>query len=145
MSIPSPEPGLVIHYDYLWAYEARRGLEYGRYARPCLIIAVTSHKDGPSKVLVVPITHREPDSDTEAAEVHPATRARLGLDGERCWIILDEINAFDWPGPDLRQNKHGDFSYGVVPPALFEAAKQGLLQSARAGQLTQIPRSEVKA
>lgn len=145
MSVPSPESGLVIHYDYLWAYEAQRGLEYGRYARPCLIIAVMPQKDGPSTVLVAPITHCEPDPDTAAVELHAATRARLGLDGEPCWIILDEINAFDWPGPDLRQNKQGDFSYGMVPPAVLEAAKQGLLQSARAENLTKIPRSEVKA
>lgn len=145
MSLPSPEPGLVIHHEYLWAREAVRGREHGRYARPCLIVAVTSQKAGGPKVLIAPITHSEPDDDTEAVEIHTATRTRLGLDGQRSWLILDEVNEFEWPGPDLQHNKHGDFHYGLVPPAVFEAAKRGLLESARAGNLTRIPRSEVKA
>jgi hypothetical protein len=29
-------------------------------------------------------------------------RAHLGLDAERCWIMVTEINRFIWPGPDLR-------------------------------------------
>lgn len=144
MSVPSPEAGLVIQYDYLWAYEAKRGHEYGRYPRPCLIIAVLP--DGASKkVLVAPITHSAPDAETEAVEIPAATRARLGLDGNRSWVILDEINEFEWPGPDLRKNKLGNFEYGFIPPTLFAAAKEGLKRSAQAKNLTKIPRSEVKA
>jgi hypothetical protein len=29
-------------------------------------------------------------------------KRHLGLDGERSWIVLDEINDFIWPGHDLR-------------------------------------------
>jgi hypothetical protein len=145
VSLPSPEPGLVVHFEYLWAREAVRGREHGRYARPCLIVACTPKEQGGPKVLIVPITHSEPDEDTEAIEIPVATRQRLGLDGDRSWLILDEVNEFDWPGPDLQHNKEGEFHYGLIPPVLFDAATAGLLASARAGSLTKIPRREVKA
>lgn len=145
MSLPSPEPGLVVHFEYLWAQEAVRGREHGRYARPCLIVACRPQEPGGPKVLIAPITHSEPDGDTEALEVPAATRQRLGLDGDRSWLILDEVNEFDWPGPDLQHNKAGEFGYGLVPPKLLEAATACLIASARAGSLTKIPRSEVKA
>ena len=37
MAIPTPEPGLVISYAYLWDHEAQRGQEEGRKDRPCVI------------------------------------------------------------------------------------------------------------
>ena len=33
MPIPTPEPGLVISYAYLWDHEAQSGLEEGRKDR----------------------------------------------------------------------------------------------------------------
>jgi len=44
MPIPTPEPGLVISYAYVWEDEARRGQQEGRKNRPCVIaLAVQRH------------------------------------------------------------------------------------------------------
>jgi hypothetical protein len=29
-------------------------------------------------------------------------KARLGLDGAKSWVVIDDANLFHWPGPDLR-------------------------------------------
>lgn len=47
MSLPAPEPGLVIPYAYLWRHEHGKGQEKGREVRPSVIVlAVQSPKDG---------------------------------------------------------------------------------------------------
>jgi hypothetical protein len=38
VSLPTPEPGLVIPYAYLWRHEYNRGLEEGRKTRPSVIV-----------------------------------------------------------------------------------------------------------
>lgn len=38
MSLPAPQPGLVICYSFLWSHEHRRGQEEGRKDRPCVIV-----------------------------------------------------------------------------------------------------------
>ncbi len=43
MPLPRPEPGLVIHYEYLWRHESARGEERGAKRRPCaIVVAVTT-------------------------------------------------------------------------------------------------------
>jgi hypothetical protein len=34
MAIRDPEPGLVVHFNYLWSSEFDRGREEARYPRP---------------------------------------------------------------------------------------------------------------
>jgi hypothetical protein len=64
------------------------------------------------------------------------------LDSGRHWLRLDELNRFAWPGFDLRPipGRPGEYSYGMLPPDLFQRLREGILarQKARAGQV--IPR-----
>jgi hypothetical protein len=54
MPIPTPEPGLVISYAYLWDHEAQSGQEEGRKDRPCVIaIAVERQPDRETLVTVL--------------------------------------------------------------------------------------------
>ena len=122
MPLPRPVPGLVIRYSYLWLEEHRRGREEGVKDRPCAIILATRSDDGDESVTVLPITHSQPNDPALALEVPPATKQRLGLDGERSWIVLSEANRFVWPGPDLRPAIAGDsnsIAYGLLPEKLF--------------------------
>lgn len=69
MPIPTPEPGLVISYAYVWGYEAKAGQEEGRKDRPCVIaLAVERQQDGETLVTVLPVTHRPPDDPASAIE-----------------------------------------------------------------------------
>lgn len=102
MSWPTPRVGHIIRYAYLWRNEADAGLEEGLKDRPAVIV-IAQHREGDEiRVVVAPVTHTQPDDLSVAIEVPPKTRNRLGLDGDRQWIVLNDLNAFLWPGPDLR-------------------------------------------
>lgn len=100
--IPGDPPiaGTVIRYNYLWAYQKAAGREAGDKDRPVALIVAKRAEDG--ACVVLPITHREPEGDAFGYELPENTRRRLGLDSERSWVILNEINHFVWPGPNLR-------------------------------------------
>ena len=99
MALPTPVPGLVIRYAYLWRAEHLRGLEEGLKDRPCAVVLVVEDEDGRPTVTVVPVTHSPPYNASDAIEIPPATKRRLGLDDDRSWIVVSEANVFGWPGP----------------------------------------------
>ena len=135
MSLPVPRAGLVIRYVYLWSHEAGKGATEGRKDRPAAIVVATRKEaNGEVRVIVAPITH-EPPSDPDASIEIPAGVSRdLGLDGERQWIRLDELNRFSWPGFDLRPipGRPGVFDYGLLPEELYRRMKQGILKRQQA-------------
>lgn len=144
MSLPAPHPGLVIRYAYLWKREYEAGRDEGSKDRPCAIIMAVTDDEGESQVLVLPITHTPPYNDADAVEIPQATQQRLGLDGERSWIVITEVNEFVWPGPDLRPVPGGDGSivYGVLPPRLFNAVRERFLARAQQPGSARVPRTE---
>ncbi len=83
MSLPSPHPGLVIRYAYLWKREHEAGRDEGSKDRPCAIVVAVTDDDEALQVLVLPITHSPPFHASDAVEIPRATKQRLGLDGER--------------------------------------------------------------
>ena len=91
------QKGHVIRYSYLWNREAKQGQEEGRKDRPCAV--VLAHENG--RIAVAPITHTPP-TEHSAVELSQQSKARLGLDGDRSWIITNEVNHFQYPGHDLR-------------------------------------------
>ena len=123
MAIPTPEPGLVISYAYLWDREARDGQEEGRKDRPCVIaLAVQRRQDGETWVTVLPVTHSRPKDATSAVEIPTAIKRHLGLDDARSWIVVSEGDHFVWPGYDLRKARNGDgYDYGFLPPRFFQS------------------------
>lgn len=123
MTFPTPAPGLVIRYSYLWRGEHLRGQEEGVKDRPCAVLLAITDDEGEQKVIVLPVTHIPPNDPAHGVEIPAATKRRLGLDDERSWIIVSEGNRFAWPGPDLRPTKSGDptsVALGLLPKALFE-------------------------
>jgi hypothetical protein len=124
MAIPAPQLGLVLSYGYVWHHEHRAGQEEGIKNRPCVIVLSIQHPADGSAVLVrvAPVTHSPPDNPAAAFELPPAVKRHLGLDEERSWVILDEVNEFTWPGFDLRPVPRAPerFAYGFLPPRLFD-------------------------
>ena len=127
---PTPIPGLVIRYAYLWKREADQGQIEGQKHRPCVVVLCVEEVDGERVVTVAPITHSPPTDLSQAIELTPATRRRLGLDAEKNWIVATEVNSFSWPGPDLAVTSTGQYAYGELPAVVFEALKQKLLTAA---------------
>lgn len=129
MNFPAPRPGLVIRYSFLWSHEAASGATEGRKDRPCaIVVAVPKAEGGETRVVVVPVTHTEPRDPTRSVLLPAAVKASIGLDAKPSWVCLDEINAFAWPGYDVRTVPGTDrVDYGALPQALFERIRQGVL------------------
>jgi hypothetical protein len=131
VSFPEPYAGLVIRYSYLWKWEFDAGREEGMKDRPCAIVMTVVDEDGDKEVLVLPITHSPPAGSADAIEIPTTTKSRLGLDGERSWIVITEANEFVWPGPDLRPVPGRDAStiaYGPLPPRFFAHVRDTFLE-----------------
>ncbi len=145
MSLPVPQPGLVIRYAYLWRSESRRGREEGAKDRPCVIVLAVREDKGRKVVLVAPITHAPPEASGDAVEIPLQSKRRLGLDEARSWVVINELNCFIWPGSDLRaisRNAPSRFDYGILPPSLFREIKKALAASSEARRLAVVRRTE---
>ena len=120
-SRPLPGIGDVLRYAYLWSNEHDRGREEGAKDRPCAVVMLIRRDDGMDEVAVLPITSAKPEDDGAGVEIPAATRARLGLQREPCWVLVTELNLFRWPGPDLRplEAGEGSFVYGRLPRELL--------------------------
>ena len=122
MQIPTPKVGHVISYSYVWRHEYEAGRREGAKNRPVMIV-LASHRDetGRTIVTVAPITHSPPSDPAGAVEIWPRTKERLGLDGERSWIIIDDLNIFTWPGYDLQPvpGRAETCLYGPLPAELI--------------------------
>jgi hypothetical protein len=135
VAFPIPEPGLVIRYAFLWREAAARGQEEGEKDRPCAVVLTSATAEGDTIVIVLPITHTPPRNPDLAVEIPAATKRRLGLDGERSWIVVTDANRFIWPGPDLRPRIAGDaasVAYGLLPAALFRQMRDKLARAVEA-------------
>ena len=145
MSWPTPQPGLVVRYSYLWEREAREGRDEGVKDRPCAIVLVVLREESSPLVRVLPITHSAPTDPADALEIPLTTKQRLGLDTERSWVILSEANDFIWPGPDLRPLTSGDLesvAYGMLPPTFLRVLRERLSQRRRSRPSNTVKRSE---
>lgn len=121
MSLGTPRIGQVIRYAYLWHDEYLSGQEEGSKDRPAVVVsAVLAQEGGGYRVAVTPITHTPPTDVSVALEIPPALKQHLRLDAERSWVILNEVNVFEWPGYDIRPTADGRYEYGQLPPAFYE-------------------------
>ena len=129
MTLPDPEPGLVFRYDYLWLRESRKGKDASKERPACLAVATDSAIE-PRLVVILPITHSVPAGETIGIEIPVNIRRHLGLDDQRCWIIVSESNIDTWPNPGISpvRGKTGTFAHGILPAAFFAAVKERMLR-----------------
>jgi hypothetical protein len=142
MALPTPAPGLLVSYSYLWHHQRWAGVVEGRKVRPCAIVVAVADDDGDTRVYVAPITHTKPD-DPHAVELSLAVKQRLGLDDHPSWIITNELNRFIWPGYDLRpvsRDKPDTFAWGFLPVDVFAAVKRGIAAHQKSSDLSIAPR-----
>jgi hypothetical protein len=134
--LPVLRPGLVIRYGFLWSHEKAAGALDAAKDRPCAVVMAVRTEGGEIKVTVAPVTHRPPDDPTASIELPASICRELGLDENTQWLRLDELNRFIWPGYDIRPlpGHPGKFDYGMLPKALYEELRQGILARQKAGQ-----------
>jgi hypothetical protein len=129
MALPEPEPGLVFRYNYLWSREAKRGRVASKERPACLAMATDSDIE-PRAILILPITHSKPVEGDIGVEIPANVRRSLGLDDQRCWVIVSDSNVDEWPSPDILPLPRNPrvFAYGVLPPRLFDKIKTEFLR-----------------
>ena len=145
MSLPKPEPGLVIRYSYLWQREHRAGRDEGSKDRPCAIVLTLQDTAEGKQVLVVPVTHSPPDDPAAALELPPIIKQHLDLDMDRSWVVISESNLFTWPGPDLRRIADRDESsvaYGILPPKFFTELRRRFVEAEASTRSKRVRRTE---
>jgi len=122
VKLPTPEPGLVIRYSFLFSDDTEKD-------RPAVIVLTALNDAGKKIVIVLPITHTPPakGAETDSLELPPAIKRHLNLDDGRSWIRLTEANRFEWPGFDLREVGVGKAAYGFLPPRFFDQVKTAFL------------------
>lgn len=128
MPLPTPHPGLVISYGYLWHDEHRSGQEEGVKNRPCAVVLVRPAA-AQSVVSVIPITHSRPLDPGDAIEMPPGLKRHLGLDERPSWIVIAELNDFVWPGVDLSPVPGKSplcYDYGVIPGRFFQKIQEAI-------------------
>ena len=141
MSIPEPQPGLVVRFNYLWSREFDRGAREARYPRPCaIVLSYRRAADGALMALLAPITHSQPGPEDQAIEIPQAVKRQLGLDDQRSWVMIDEVNETGWPGYDLQPDSHGQYAYGFIPPALFRRIRAGVVRVVKDRRLKRVQR-----
>ncbi len=92
-------------------------------------------------MVVVPVTHAPPADITTAIELPRDLKIALGVDRRRSWVCLDEVNAFIWPGYDLRRIPGTQkYDHGLLPEALFIRIRDGVVALHRARRLRQVTR-----
>ena len=135
---------MVISYAYLWRGEHEQGRETGAKDRPVVIILTAKDTEGDTIVIAAPITHSAPSSPEDAIEIPTAIKTRLGLDSERSWVIVSEVNRFVWPGPDLAPvpGNPRRFDYGFLPPRFFKRVTSLIVERARARRVKEIRRQD---
>ncbi|MFT4183475.1 MAG: hypothetical protein QM636_16325 [Rhizobium sp.] len=147
MKYPEPAPGLVIRYAFLWSSEHERGIYEAAKDRPCAIVLAAKIGDtGYFQTVVVPITHSDPDPSDPAASIEIPQKicTQLGLDKERHWVRITELNRFIWPGYDLRErpDQPERIDYGFLPEAFFEKIRAAIVERNKVRKLRFTPRHE---
>ena len=129
MALPEPRPGLVFRYDYLWSHDSAAGRGYGK-ERPACLVAAMDPAASPRFVVILPITHTQPDKETVGVEIPARVREALGLDDAPSWVIVSEHNVDEWPNGGLvpLPGRPDTFSYGFIPPGLFAQVKARFLE-----------------
>lgn len=143
MGLPTPEPGLVLNYAYLWHDEHRAGQDEVRKDRPSVIVfVVTRQSDDTTIVTVLPITHSAPVDPETAIEIPLTVKKHLRPDDTRSWIVIAEGNEFVWPGYDLRKvPKTDSYEFGFLPPRQFKQVRDAFVAFHKAGQVKTTPRT----
>lgn len=137
MSVGIPRVGQIIRYSFLWS----DGKEKERPA--VIVLAARMGDDGKYRVAVTPITHTQHSDPSTSIEIPQKLKNYLKLDHEKSWVVINEINAFEWPGYDLRKvpGSKTDWEYGQIPPKFHEILIASLRKLRQAKRLVITSRS----
>ena len=136
MNYPEPVPGLVIRFEYLWHEDSQKGLASSDKERPCAIVLYAKKSN---RTLVVPISHSYPEEGEEeySLEIPAAICASIGLDNQRNWVRISEVNEFEWPSSGIRPRPDNPsrVDYGMISEAFFLEIRKRLADAVTKNRL----------
>jgi hypothetical protein len=109
------------------------------------VVLASRDEKSRARAIVVPVIHSEPAAVADAIEIPAAVKARLRLDSERSWIVVNEANRFGWPGPDLRfvpGRGPESATYGFLPAAFFAVVRDRFVAAYRGKRAGVVTRTE---
>ncbi len=144
MTSRKPEMGDILSYRYLWSREAQRGVQEGSKARPSVVLLATEQDDDPLKVVLLPITHSEPNNLADAFLIPTDEAKSAGLDEAKNYVSLIEYNQFEWKGYDVesipRSNPQTEY-YGKISKDLLNQLVREVIVRKKRNQLSVVPRN----
>jgi phenylpyruvate tautomerase PptA (4-oxalocrotonate tautomerase family) len=143
---PEPVEGLVIRYDYLWKDEHQKGRIEGQKDRPCAIVmAAYTQGSETRRVIIVPITHTRPRKATDAIEIPHKIKKHLGLDDERSWVVINEVNRVSWDDGGINPAIPGErWEYGALPQSFVKQIQDRIRERAQERQLGMVDREKIE-
>lgn len=135
-----------VRYDYLWNDEKLAGRAEGAKVRPCAVVLVrTINQQGRLAVMLVPMTHSPPSHPANAIEIPETVKRHLGLDDQRSWVIVSEVNTVAWDDPGIVPVSEARWDYGFLPEKLTRQIVDAIANQMRAGRLSMVNRPKPSA
>lgn len=107
-----------------------------------MVVLATRKVGDELQILVAPVTHSPPERAADAVEMPANVKLDLGLDREKSWIVVSELNQFIWQGPDVRLLDNGSPFYGAIPDWLYVPVRGAIGALAQKGRLKVTKRTE---
>ena len=137
----TPSAGLVVRYDYLWRSEFLSKKIEGAKDRPCaVVVPMNVGDDGKHRVILAAITHSRPNASRAAIEIPIQAKIAIGLDNERSWIIVDEVNIVDWADAGFVPASSDAWAYGHLPRGFASKVIAAIVEGAKDGSLFRVTR-----
>lgn len=144
MERPAPQYGHVVRFEYLWRAEEHDGHADGAKFRPCAVVVALEPKgDEPQRVMVCAITHTEPRPPSVGIEIPPEANQVAGLDEDRSWVIVSEVNKVQWSSRRFSRTNYGKWEYGVLPQEVMNAVRRAIADGIRAAQMDVVDRDQI--
>lgn len=142
-----PETGLVFRYDFVFREEHAQGIDSGK-DRPCAIVVAMDQGEGQGhKILAAPITHTPPSREGDGVEIPHKLARHLGLDDERMWVKVNDLNRFTWEEGRIPFGvtpvSRNTPAYGVMPDKFHQQVIDGVRERAREKTLAITPRDDL--
>ena len=134
------EEGDVWHYPYLWRWQENRGEAEGRKTRPCVLAVKVVAAGEMTRLFLLAITSKSPDTATAALRIPDIEKRRAGLASDlELWIILNEVNV-DILETSFYLEPNG--KVGSFSASFLKAIKSELLAQMKQTRLRPISRSD---
>jgi|SRR4051812_2439780 hypothetical protein len=93
--------------------------------------------------MVCAITHSPPEPPTIGIEIPAEAKGDTGLDEDRSWVIVNEVNKVGWSSSRFTRTNLGRWTYGVLPEEVMTAVRDAIRDRIKANQMDVVDRDQI--